>query len=664
MTSSRLPIANRISIIIVNYNVRYFLENCLRSVMRASEGLDVEVYVVDNNSSDNSQAVITEMFPWVNFVALDRNVGFSKANNLAIAKATGEYVLLLNPDTVLREDTLRVCLEYMATNSRVGAIGVRMIDGYGNFLPESKRGLPTPAVAFYKMIGLSRLFPRSEKFGRYHLGFLDEHRNHRIDVLSGAFMFMRKKALDLAGYLDETFFMYGEDIDLSYRLSQTGFENHYVSDTCIIHYKGESTKKGSLNYVFVFYRAMIIFAEKHFSKGQARIYSTLINLAIYLRAAIAATKRLTGRFWIYALDLVLCWVAFKITTHWYATYSAKSFSEPFIDLLIPIYAFTLCTVLFLSGAYDRPFRWIRFFRGWVFGLLSLLTLYALLPESYRFSRAVVLMGCASSGAVMWLWRTAWITLFGKNAAKTHSYALRRLVVGTGDDIAQVKRLYTMNGYKTDFWGGIAPLNQSIEVSHFARWDKLQEAIADFRSNELVYAPERTGYGAIIDAIDGLAGNAIEHRLYYRESSFIVGPNTIITTPPYPLPNGFRDINTDALLRNKRLFDLVFCVAIIPAIPVLALLADSPLGVLRNWLLVFMGKLSWVGTDPRAPLDNHQLRLSGIVYKTMNQIWQGEYPEPAYINNINYVMYYSWLTDLGIVFQHLYNLGKRVNQEMK
>ena len=247
-----------LSIIIVNYNVRYFLDQCLHSVQQAikkleEEQLQAEVSVVDNNSVDGSAGEVRQKFPWVKLIENRENVGFAKANNQALAVSSGRYILLLNPDTVVEEDTFSKCISFMDSHPDAGALGVKMIDGKGAFLPESKRALPTPWVSFYKMFGLSRLFPRSRRYARYHLGHLDRDQTHPVDVLAGAFMFLRKETLEKTGYLDESFFMYGEDIDLSYRISQAGYHNYYFPESTIIHYKGESTKKGSLNYVKIFY---------------------------------------------------------------------------------------------------------------------------------------------------------------------------------------------------------------------------------------------------------------------------------------------------------------------------------------------------------------------------------------------------------------------------
>ena len=232
----------KLSVIIVNYNVKPFLEQCLYSVMKAAEKIDAEVFVVDNASVDGSCPMVREKFPSVRLLENKTNTGFSAANNQAIRISSGEFILLLNPDTVVEEDTFSQTLRFMEEHADAGGLGVKMIDGKGKFLPESKRGLPTPWVAFYKIFGLAKLFPRSRRFGKYHLSYLDENSTCRVDVLCGAFMLLRREVLDKTGLLDEAFFMYGEDIDLSYRILQQGYNNYYFPGSTIIHYKGESTK--------------------------------------------------------------------------------------------------------------------------------------------------------------------------------------------------------------------------------------------------------------------------------------------------------------------------------------------------------------------------------------------------------------------------------------
>ena len=240
----------KLSIVIVNYNVKFFLEQCLVSVFEASEGIDTEVWVVDNNSVDGSVSMVREKFPQVHLIANSDNPGFSKANNQALRQITGEYALLLNPDTLVEKDTFRKCIDFMESHPDCGGLGVKMINGEGRYLPESKRGFPSPEVSFYKISGLIHLFPKSKRIARYYLGHLSEDETNEIEILPGAYLMIRKTVLDKIGLLDETFFMYGEDIDFSYRILLAGYKNYYLPSARIIHYKGESTKKGSMNYVY------------------------------------------------------------------------------------------------------------------------------------------------------------------------------------------------------------------------------------------------------------------------------------------------------------------------------------------------------------------------------------------------------------------------------
>ncbi|MES2893572.1 MAG: glycosyltransferase family 2 protein [Bacteroidota bacterium] len=278
----------QLSIIIVNYNVKYFLEQCLCSVVKASQNIAAEIIVIDNNSSDGSREYFNNRFEGVTFLWETENTGFSRANNKALKYACGELVLFLNPDTIVAEDVFEKCLQCLHQDTSIGALGVKMIDGSGIFLKESKRGFPGPLTSLYKISGFATLFPRSRIFARYYLGNKDENTTQEVDVLAGAFMMVRKTVLELTGSFDENFFMYGEDVDLSYRIQQAGYKNLYLADACILHFKGESTKIGSLNYLKLFYGAMSLFVRKHFSGGTARLYTILIRLAIWSKASLSA----------------------------------------------------------------------------------------------------------------------------------------------------------------------------------------------------------------------------------------------------------------------------------------------------------------------------------------------------------------------------------------
>lgn len=283
----------RLSIIIVSYNVKYYLEQCLWSVLRATTRLQTEIWVVDNASTDGSLDYLQPRFPEVHFIANQDNKGFSAANNQAIHLSSGQYVLLLNPDTVVGEDVLEGCVDFLDNHPQAGATGVRMLNADGSFAPESRRGVPTPFTSFCKMSGLCRLFPRSRVFGKYYMRYLDVDEPNQIEIISGAFIMLRRQALDEIGLLDERFFMYGEDVDLSYRLLQGGWQNWYLPFN-ILHYKGESTVKSSFKYVHIFYNAMLIFFNKHYGR-RYRLLGLLIRLAVYVRALMDALLRIWQR---------------------------------------------------------------------------------------------------------------------------------------------------------------------------------------------------------------------------------------------------------------------------------------------------------------------------------------------------------------------------------
>lgn len=277
-----------LSIIIVNYNVKHYLEQCLLSCEAALAGFESEIFVVDNASTDGSEDYFRSKFPQVKFIWNRENIGFARANNQAIRQATGRYILLLNPDTLVAESTFsRVC-PFLDEHPSVGAVGVKMIDRYGHFLPESKRSLPTLWNSFSKMFGLAGLFPKTRLFGKYRLLYLDENLPHQVEVLSGAFMMLRAEALRKSGLLDESFFMYGEDIDLSYRVLMAGYQNYYLPET-IIHYKGESTKKGSIQYIQSFYGAMLIFYKKHYPR-QSALFSFWVKSAIFIHSHLTLIR--------------------------------------------------------------------------------------------------------------------------------------------------------------------------------------------------------------------------------------------------------------------------------------------------------------------------------------------------------------------------------------
>lgn len=586
----------QLSIIIVNYNVKYFLEQALRAVQKALVGIDGEVFVVDNASSDGSVALVKERFPAVHLIANTKNVGFSVANNQAIAQATGKYILLLNPDTVVEEDTFHKTLAFMEDHPEAGGLGVKMIDGKGNFLPESKRAFPSPTVAFYKAFGLSALFPTSKTFARYHLGHLPEDEINEVEVLAGAFMLLRKSALDEVGLLDETFFMYGEDIDLSYRIVAAGYKNYYYPHTRIIHYKGESTKKGSLNYVKLFYQAMVIFSEKHASSRQARFFALFIKLAIYGKALLHAATSLFSRSWPILLDALLIYAGIYFLQDFWATQVRNSpdyYPVEYLTLVVPIYILIWLLMVFFSGGYDRPMKISKAIRGLFIGTLLILALYGLVDESYRFSRAIILLGAAWAVVEVVVTRLVQHFVKYKNFNLESRQTKHQLIVGNAEERDRVLQLLKQTGAYAAYVGSVSPTplpDMSGDV--LGDLDELADIVKVFAVDEVIFCARDVPAQTIIHHITAL-GNALEYKIVPEESLSIIGSNSKHTAGDLYAIDVNLQIASPMSRRNKRVLDLMVCAVALLSFPVMAWITPAG-GLLRHIFQVLSGRKTWVG----------------------------------------------------------------------
>ncbi|MFP4288484.1 MAG: glycosyltransferase family 2 protein [Bacteroidales bacterium] len=592
-----------LSVVIVNYNVKFFLEQCLQSVFASGKNIDMEVFVVDNNSVDGSVPWIREKFPQVKIIANKQNVGFSKANNQAIQQSKGKYVLLLNPDTVVEDHTFEKVLDFMEKTPDAGGLGVKMIDGNGDFLPESKRGLPTPSVAFYKIFGLAALFPKSKIFGKYHLGFLDNQKIHQVDVLSGAFMLLRRSALEKSGYLDETFFMYGEDIDLSYRIVQAGYKNYYFPQTRIIHYKGESTKKSSINYVFVFYNAMIIFAQKHFSKKNARLFSFFINIAIYFRAFIAILNRFFNRIFTPLLDAGIAFAGmYFIKEYWEANifnFQGNYYPPEFMYIFVPAYILVWLFSVYISGGYDKPLKLFRIIRGIGLGTVIILVIYALLPLSLRFSRALILLGGLWVMVSMLTTRMVWHLLQFKNLNIGQQHHKRIAIIGKGTEPHRVALMLRQSG-SSAFIGFVSTASTKPDKEgYLGTINQLNEIIEVYNINELIFCASEMSSQSIISIMSGLHKKTLHYKIAPPESLFIIGSNSIDTFDDF-FTVDINTLNQPANKRNKKLFDVLTNVFMIFLLPVHLLIIPQKKGLLKNITDVITGKKTWVGYHPGAP----------------------------------------------------------------
>ncbi len=651
----------RLSIVIVNYNVRFFLEQCLHSVEKALKPEMTEVFVVDNNSLDGSCSMVEQKFPDVKLIENKENLGFSKANNQAIRIAKGEYILLLNPDTVVEEDTFEKIIDFMDENQDAGSLGVKMIDGKGHFLPESKRALPTPWVSFYKIFGLASLFPKSKKFGKYHLGFLDKNEINEVDVLPGAFMLLRKKALDKAGLLDETFFMYGEDIDLSYRITLAGYKNYYFPKTTIIHYKGESTKKGSINYVLVFYQAMIIFAQKHFSPKNARIFSLSIRAAIYFRAFLSLIHRFLNRILMPLLDAAIAIIGLiSINPIWEAHKFPDGGGHPpeVLKIFFGAYILIWLISIFFSGGYDKPLNIKKLTRGILVGTAIILVAYSLLPEAYRFSRALILFGTAWNLIWLNLMRFIFHTLGWKAFQLNLGKKKRVLIVSRENEYNRINNLLKQTSLSVEIIGRVKPDVNDSGSGSLGDITQMKEIVSINKIDELIFSANDLSTREIIHHMLALTGLQKDYKIAPPESPSIIGSNSVNTAGDLYVIS-LSSIAEQSNKRLKRLIDIGVALILILSLPLsIWIYLPHPGKIIRNAFSVLVGKKTWVGyfqlDDPEMKLLPKIKKAVLIPEKNIAEINPDEKTDSRTLmeKNLSYAKDYHPGRDLSIILMNL------------
>ena len=585
-----------LSIVIVNYNVKEFLTQCLDSIFKSQTQYNYEVIVVDNSSRDSGRDEICSTFKDITWIDNSENVGFGRANNQGFSHAKGVYTLILNPDTVLQEDTLEKCISYLLAHPEVGGLGIKGLDGSGQFLPESKRALPTPLVALWKITGLSAIFPKSSVFAMYHLGHLSPEENHEVDILVGCFMMVPTQLLLSVGGFDPQYFMYGEDIDLSYELQKTGHKNIYFSDSQIIHYKGESTKRGSLNYVRMFYKAMVLFAKKQFTGSSAAAYSLLIYSGIYLRATLAIVARLGKSTFTPLLDAaVLFAVLNTIKSYWEQNHrfiNGGSYPDLYTYTIQGSYVLVWLFGLWLSGVYFKNNRPIVMVRSMIVTTLFIGFTYGLLPDELRFSRALLLLGALGGLSAMLGWRAVLSVLSGKPMFEGATKQPRILFFGSKyskgalDDILQSS--------------GIIPSFYWEEVPNFNNDDwllKLQALVRLHRINELIVDVSEVSNTRLISILTSL-GEQTSVKSLMPEQKFIIGSDSSLTQG-----TTYRKSQQTAdpqYLRQRRVFEITatFLVVSLAPMTLVCALATGRFSAWKLWIRysghIMTGEKSLIG----------------------------------------------------------------------
>ncbi|MFZ1679075.1 MAG: glycosyltransferase [Saprospiraceae bacterium] len=648
----------RLSVIIVSYNVYPFLDNCLRSVQQAMKDIEGEIIVVDNSSVDRTPQLVHEHFPNVRLIANSDNKGFAKANNQALAISNTEYVVLLNPDTIVSEDTFTICLSFMDQHPDAGAVGVRMLDGSGRFLPESKRGLPTLLASFMKMSGLYKLFPRSAKLNSYYEGQIGEHEIAKIEVLTGAFMFMRKKTLDKIGFLDEDYFMYGEDIDLSYRITKGGYGIYYLPTTSIIHYKGESTSKSSLNYILTFYQAMLIFTKKHPEfKGQKQ----LIKLAIYFHGLTRLIKGAAEKWWPVMLDIILFYTSFYVISKLWERYYFNQpgyFQPSFYFFNIPLYTLIGSLVMFLNGAYDKPLRYHSSWVGYGWSALVILVIYAFLPADLRTSRMVIFMGLVLYLLLMWMTRkklNPW-----KSALKNENHRMSRkaLIVAGPDETKRIKELINRSRDHIEIVGTVSPFdnNLNVQTDSLGQLSKLDDIIRVHKVSEIIFSAQDVPFSKFTDSMTHL-GPGLRYMLAASTTMNIVGSmNRDTEGESYAIRVHF-NLSHPASLRAKRIFDFLVSLLFLISSPFLILLVQNKNSFFPNLFRVLTGKRTWISYHPadqfRSTLPPLTPGILSPVYPDDQGVIQHRLEHIHYV----YARDYHWTTDLSILLSQWKKIGQ-------
>lgn len=678
----------KISVIIVNYNVKEFLANCLQSVKKSSEGVETEIFVVDNNSSDGSMGFLKPRFPEVRFIENSENLGFGKANNQAIRQASGKYTLILNPDTLLQEDTLRVLVSYMEENPETGACGCKILNPDGTFAPESRRTVPTVSSALYKALGLTALFPTSKIFGKYYQGWKDEDEMGEVPVLSGSFMFFRTKALLEVEGFDERFFMYGEDIDLCYRVTNSGWKIDYVPTTSIIHYKGESTKKDFRAYNRVFNNALYLFFDKHYTSRYSSFFRFIVFWAVQLRTVLSfCISKLQSLRFVFVDLMVLNSALFIGYVFRLWLDDSPIFTLDNIDfLLLNVLLSTLYLVFAQSfGVLKRNrFSIVESLKA-VFISFILLAAITFFIRTLAFSRIILAVAGLISFVGVGLIRFARINREKKiGVVKGKLAPLRVLIAGVGKD---------SDSFITKLNGKANWQVEIVGVLHQAEWEEsmdqlsepiigsinqLDELVDSTRADTVIFLMSSVSHTELLHSLKALRSRNVEVKVVPDSMNFLLGKAEVEYLDDVPLLD--LDFNYFNTLQKaaKRSFDITL------SLLATILLAPLALGLLfkrdslksisiftgnrkgyvyflatsnkwRNRFLsafwVLTGRLSFVGAGPAAKNNSNNYRFkTGLTGYSQINSERIEKMEESERFDLYYLQNYSVWLDIDILFK--------------
>lgn len=621
-------------------------------MQKATEGLDAELIVVDNHSVDGSLDYLIPHFPQVRFISNLQNIGFAKANNQAIPFCKGEYVLFLNPDTLVPEDTLYKCLAFMRSDTQTGALGVRMLDGRGRFLPESKRAFPSPLASLFKLTGLAGWFPGSGLFNRYALGNLDEHKNHTVDVLAGAFMMVRKEILLQLNGFDEDYFLYGEDIDLSYRIQKAGFENRYFSETVIIHFKGESSAGTSLNRVEYFYKAMLVFVDKHYRSGAAKIFSVFIRAAIAARGIISALNKIIKPVVLPLIDGVMIFLSLQVMKMGWINLvrNGKDFGVAFIP-----YALSLFSLLFIvaaagAGLYDKIYKTSKTLVSLAFAAVSMLAVYSLLPEELRFSRAVMIGGDLLGCLLILLLRCFLLMRSHRFFGQEANTAGQTVIVSNEEEYTEAMELLAKAMLDKKILGRVSLYKN--EADALCALDDLSLLSKQLSVTEVIFCVGALSLKEAVARAEQLSVKGIRFLFHVQGSKSIVGSDTLAAGAKTITDYIEYRITQPYQKRMKRMVDIILSLFFLLGSPVHLLFHKRGVRLIQNAWSVLLNKQTWIGYASastslpaiKPAVVSHMGRQTGFAETILEKA------------DKLYAKEYDWWSDLLLGFHYYQELG--------
>lgn len=586
-----------LSVIIVNYNVVDFINLCLDAVFKATNHLDAEIIVVDNASVDDSVAVMKKHFPHLILIESDENLGFSKANNLAYKQAKGKYIHFLNPDTVIPENYYDILIPFMEDKKDIGAVGPKILNGDGTFAPDSKKAFPAFWVSVSKVIGFSKLFPKSTFFNKYYAAHIEEDEIAEVDILSGSTLLIKKEVIEQAGGpFDEDYFMYCEDLDLCFRIQQAGFKNYYVPTISMIHYKGESTRKLSYNYIKIFYDAHALFVKKYYPKTLGILYNTALKSILGLRHIFTFAKAIFSLVKLFILDLILLALTFIFTMDFWFSTIAQAKPVPLSEtiLLIPIFTSLWLISLFLNGAYDKPYSLYKAGRGMLIGGLLVLAAYSLLPINFRFSRGAILLSSVFGTLIIliirWLLaKIKWINLVPRGKL---DYSVAAIC--DNENYLKNQKSFTNANFQSFLIGYIdTQKNNERKEEALGKIDSFDEILDLFHVDEVIFDTSSLSYQEILDKMQNSKGK-VHYNMYLPQQDFyITNYNNNYHLEQFNLHQQY-PIGKKSAQRNKGLLDLTLSFFILLLSPLLMWLYNNKSKFFSNTWQCFIGKKTWIG----------------------------------------------------------------------